>query len=551
MTVTSLLRVAALLLSASLTRGGCDECEADVAALAKTWTNATAVEEILAGLEDDCAATFGKLHPVKRGFCDKVAEVLVQIPPGLFQGIQTLAWPLPLGVCATLGECETPCCDAGATPEQVHLSLAGNDPSRMGVSWTTLEPRNASLVQYYEVSSSSSSSSSVAADVRTVEGTVGTYAWGGWQGAIHRAAMVGLEPDTTYAYRVGDGSDGGWAPSATSNSSSSTTDGWFMFKTLPAAEAFEADPSKSVTFAVVADMGYGVTSDETIANLAELTKAGAIQGVIHSGDVSYADGFMPHWDAFLNKVQPIASAVPYMTTPGNHELWYNFSAYKHRFLMPGVPPLDAASGTAGVSGSGADGMYYSWSLPGLASFAALDSETPYDTAKFGAAQRAWMGDELGAADGRRSERPWSIAHFHRPLYCSNNHEDCFEFAPVLRREAEATFVSSRVDLVLNGHVHDYERTFPTANSTATQHAYDYSDAAAAAGIVAPTYVTQGASGNREGNSGFPSDLPDWSAGHASEVGFGLLTVSRAKLDWQFFNATAAGPVLLDSFSMTK
>jgi hypothetical protein len=527
----------------------CGKCQSTIAVLQEEWTNATEVAEILASLEQNCTATFGRLHPLKVGLCDKVAEVFVQIPPGIFQGLETLAWPIPLGVCATIGECETPCCEAGAPPEQIHLSLAGNDASRMGVTWTTLEPRAASIVEYGPVGAGDGSVEPTA--ISRANGTVETYRWGGWVGSIHRAAMEGLDSGAQYAYRVGDGSDGGWSTNADGGA-------WVVFRTLPPAAAFKEQLRKegekeedeeeelSVTFAVVADMGYGSTSDDTVANLAALTAAGNISGVIHSGDVSYADGFMPHWDAFLNKVQPIASVVPYMTTPGNHELWYNFSAYKHRFLMPGTPPL--APGTPGISASGEDGMYYAWGVPGVANFLALDSETPYDTAKFGPSQRSWMDAELASADENREDRPWSVAHFHRPLYCSNNHQDCFQFAPVLRAEAEDIFLKNNLDLVLNGHVHDYERTYPTAHGNATQHGYDYSSSDV---DHAPTYVTQGASGNREGNSGFSDDLPDWSAGHSSVVGFGLLTMSRSALAWRFFNATPAGPLLLDSFTMTR
>ena len=36
----------------------------------------------------------------------------------------------------------------------------------------------------------------------------------------------------------------------------------------------------------------------------------------------------------LTPGQGITSAVPYMVTPGNHEIWYNFSAYKTQFWTP-------------------------------------------------------------------------------------------------------------------------------------------------------------------------------------------------------------------------
>lgn len=49
-------------------------------------------------------------------------------------------------------------------------------------------------------------------------------------------------------------------------------------------------PGQTFTAAVIADMGYGEASDYVIADLLALVEAGEIQAVIHSGDISYADG---------------------------------------------------------------------------------------------------------------------------------------------------------------------------------------------------------------------------------------------------------------------
>lgn len=52
----------------------------------------------------------------------------------------------------------------------------------------------------------------------------------------------------------------------------------------------------------------------------------------------------------LQKVEPYAARIPYMTTPGNHETFYNFAAYRYRYQMPvdnlgpeGLPPLQCPS----------------------------------------------------------------------------------------------------------------------------------------------------------------------------------------------------------------
>jgi hypothetical protein len=48
------------------------------------------------------------------------------------------AWDIPLGACAFVRQCKVECCGADSAPEQVHLSLAGEDRSVMGVTWVTL-----------------------------------------------------------------------------------------------------------------------------------------------------------------------------------------------------------------------------------------------------------------------------------------------------------------------------------------------------------------------------------------------------------------------------
>lgn len=47
---------------------------------------------------------------------------------------------------------------------------------------------------------------------------------------------------------------------------------------------------------VLGDMGYGDLSDDTIRELTSLVSDGKIDAVVHSGDESYADGYMFHWD---------------------------------------------------------------------------------------------------------------------------------------------------------------------------------------------------------------------------------------------------------------
>jgi 3',5'-cyclic AMP phosphodiesterase CpdA len=496
---------------------GCSECEQQVEEQMEFWTNVTSVEELLESLDQNCINSYPH-QPMKTSICEEIAAIAVQIPPGLFQGLETLAWPIPLGVCATIGKCETVCCDDSNNPEQIHLSLPGMGVTAMGVSWVTLDEGPQSLVEYRVVDGNESV---------TNIGDTTTYKWGSWIGTIHRAMMTELSPATKYEYRVGDGS---------------IMSDWIQFTTLPSSEMFQASSDQVINFAIIGDMGYGNKSNATVANLIDLVDNGELDVVIHSGDVGYADGFMPHWDVFMNKVQSIASRIPYMVVPGNHEIWYNFSAYKHRFMMPGVDLNYDASLT---SGSG-DNMYYEWGLPGLVHFLAADSETAVDTANFGAVQESWMDEVLARADENRDETPWSLAHFHRPLYCSNSGECNGNdgLSVILRNQGEAMFNEHHVDLIFEAHVHSYERSFPMVNGSATQFDYDIP--------TAPVYIVQGSSGDREGNPGFPTDLPDWSAAHSSNIGFGLMSMSRTKIDFTYYTANDVdGPQVTDQFTMMR
>eukprot|EP00595_Chromulina_sp_UTEXLB2642_P000868 CAMPEP_0196766898 /NCGR_PEP_ID=MMETSP1095-20130614/32505_1 /TAXON_ID=96789 ORGANISM="Chromulina nebulosa, Strain UTEXLB2642" /NCGR_SAMPLE_ID=MMETSP1095 /ASSEMBLY_ACC=CAM_ASM_000446 /LENGTH=324 /DNA_ID=CAMNT_0042131801 /DNA_START=497 /DNA_END=1471 /DNA_ORIENTATION=- len=320
--------------------------------------------------------------------------------------------------------------------------------------------------------------------------------------------MTGLEYGTKYYYRVGNGYDS-WSDI-------------FYFTTMT--------PFQDVTYAVLADMDFD--SSNTISNLIDLVSSDSIDVVIHSGDISYADGYEPHWDLFFNRMQPIVAYVPYMVTPGNHEFWFNFTSYKKRFYLPGV--LD--------EGGSGDGMYYSWNC-GKTHFIAGNSETAIDTANFSTNFINWLENDLKSVD--RELYPWVVAHFHRPFYCSNSNACTTKGGNTLRSEAEQLFYDYKVNIGLYGHVHSYERTYPLYNSTTVQFNYENPQ-----GTV---YILQGGSGNREGNDGYPTELPDWSSHRESAVGYGIMTIKDSIITFDYYESRLSsdgGPILLDSFDMT-
>jgi len=481
----------------------CLACKTQVSELDSVWTNQTEIDAILKNLDKECFTKY-KTDPKKLAACKAIASVFVQIPPVLFQGMDDLAWPIPDAVCATLFKCDMNCCGPDDPPEQVHLSMSSSDLSLMGVTWVTLNIED-SVVQYGLSPSELSMSNS---GVPTT-----TYKAASWIGTIHRAQMTELIPGKKYYYRVGNGADR-WSEV-------------FDFTVM--------QEDQDITYAIIGDLDFEHL--DTIANVNSLVASGKVQAVIHTGDESYADGYEPHWDLFFNLIQPWAARVPYMAAPGNHEFWYNFSSYKQRFYFPGV--LD--------EGGSGDNMFYSFNA-GHTHWSTGNSETKVDTPDFSDNYLEWLEADLSSVD--RSKTPFVVVNVHRPLYCSNDrvcsgYSDGWQ-ADILKDKAEEILIRHKVDLVIVGHIHAYERTYPVAYNASTQHDY--------VNPSAPVYIVQGGSGNRESNKGPYHDLPEWSAANDQSVGFGLMTVRKDSIQWGYYAVrpeSEGGPVLRDQFTLTK
>ena len=69
-------------------------------------------------------------------------------------------------------------------------------------------------------------------------------------------------------------------------------------------------------------------------------------------------------------------------------------------------------------------------------------------------QYTWLDKELPKVN--RTETPWLIVLLHSPWYNSNNYH--FMEGESMRVMFESWFVKYKVDIVLAGHVHAYERS---------------------------------------------------------------------------------------------
>jgi hypothetical protein len=80
-----------------------------------------------------------------------------------------------------------------------------------------------------------------------------------------------------------------------------------------------------------------------------------------------------------------------------------------------------------------------------------------DTEVLDRPQLAWLDRELG-----RSDAPWKIAVFHRPIYTSGRYA---KPARIFRAALEPVFLRHGVSIGLSGHEHFYQRTTPQQGIT--------------------------------------------------------------------------------------
>jgi len=110
-----------------------------------------------------------------------------------------------------------------------------------------------------------------------------------------------------------------------------------------------------------------------------------------------------------------------------------------------------------------ENFYYSYDIKNT-HFVALNSEIIKDkvSPEYILKLTTWLDNDL-----KMTTKKFKIVYMHRPLYCSRTTEDkyCLSDAEAERKIYEEIFMNRKVDLVITGHVHAYERMFPIYQNT--------------------------------------------------------------------------------------
>ncbi|MCL5319197.1 MAG: purple acid phosphatase [Thaumarchaeota archaeon] len=367
-------------------------------------------------------------------------------------------------------------------PVSVHLSTEGDPSVTVSVVWKTGGTTNSSVVEYG--TSAEYGSQAVGS----------AYTYSGSAGFLHRVRMDGLTPGTTYHYRVGD-PVGGWSTDHT-------------FQTAPV-------DGRNFTFTAIADQG---TTKYSIKNV-ELASALNSSFNLHVGDLSYSTGSQGTWDRWFKIIEPIASNALYLPTIGNHEVdanvGGNLSLYLNQFVLPG------------------NEQWYSFDW-GNAHFVSL-YVSPYADGK--APQYTWLAQDLEAASNNPRIN-WIIVYLHFPPYSSGRYSNLLS----LRSNLTPLLDRYHVDLVLTGHDHNYQRTYPIYNGT--EISYDLEQYVDPKGTI---YVVTGGGG--ESLYQFNQPEPTWSARRAEVYEFLQISIEGNRLHYKAIKTDDDS--VLDEFYITK
>jgi hypothetical protein len=168
--------------------------------------------------------------------------------------------------------------------------------------------------------------------------------------------------------------------------------------------------------------------------------------ILFLGDIAYdldSHGGLAG-DDFMQWMTPVSSRVPFMMATGNHENFTSFLHMVRRFRMPDKEKYN--------------NLWYSFDVNdihfvNIFSEISMDLEIEYLKPKF----MNWLAEDL-----QKSTEKWKIAYFHRPIYCSYdiNPLGCDEDGEKVANMFEQLLYENKVDLIMTGHEHYYERTFP-------------------------------------------------------------------------------------------
>lgn len=362
-------------------------------------------------------------------------------------------------------------------------------------------------------------------------------------GAIHKVVTPVLEPNTKYGYLLFSFNCAFNDISDSKDLFKNTKSG--SFKTLH--HVSEGNPDQPMKFGVMGDVGQTESSWYTYNTM---SKHENLDAILWTGDLSYADGLQTRWDYWGRMVANISETLPIHFCGGNHETEEQNTncTVKENGFPNGVNGINGGDCFNGVtyhqainarfrmpfqeSGANMGNAYHSYNAGPVHVVNLNTYVTPSEVYK----QAVWFENDVKKVD--RKTTPWLIVLIHAPWYNSNKyHQSSYEPTYWSQNVFEDLFLQYNVDVVLNGHVHSYERIHPTVrNERNDTH-----------GIP---YLVVGAGGNHEGPAYSFVEYPrDYSAVRLNGFGHGVLELlNSSTFQWTYMDSENG--TVLDTYQYT-
>ena len=271
----------------------------------------------------------------------------------------------------------------------------------------------------------------------------------------NRVPLFGLLPDTTHCYRL-------YLTAYESTAVYKAHEGTFT--------TFRTEDKPWFSFLAFGDSGSASDEQNQLALQMEKFRP---DFVMHTGDM-LSEGLEEMADEeYFRPYAPLLARTPFFLTLGNHDYGRDLkTAAGKGFLKANYTPYHSTPLT------GLPPHYYFFDVA-HARFFVLDTNAFFG-ARFAPAltpeskQYKWLQHFLS----KSADKTWKFVVLHEPLYSTGAHGTLEEEVKAL----EPLLQKYKVDLVLQGHDHNYERTLPVKDGLPDQ----------AGGI---TYITLGGGGS--------------------------------------------------------
>ena len=227
----------------------------------------------------------------------------------------------------------------------------------------------------------------------------------------------GLLPGTDYVYRV-----------SVQSGSQRVVSEIGRFRTKPA-------PGNSVSFIILSDTQWQWEGVNRLQAVADAVLAGDCcrdrtpDFILHAGDIVESPTSV-YWDHWFDSFSEVLRMAPFVPVLGNHEK-NNSSYYKAFDLPPGGGTWDKR-----------------WWALHWGDVVVVGLDTNASRADRIRAQQAWAEEHLSGLE------PHKFVIFHHPVFSSDAYHGSGYSYDVIYHPI---FVEAGVDIVFNGHAHNYER----------------------------------------------------------------------------------------------